>query len=90
VATILVIGLSTERGDLELALVLQYHDDAKLPSHRNGAPEELLDLLRPGRGGDIIITRLAAQQKITHAAADPERRKTGILQPLNNRGGAFF
>ena len=81
---ILVIRLGAEGGDLELAAAFDDHHHAELASDRDRALEEVLDLFRQGGGDDVIITRLAAQQEIAHAAAHPEGREAGALQPADD------
>ena len=70
---ILVIRLGTKRGNLELMFAFDHNHHAEFAPDGEGAIEEFLDLLRPGVRGDVVILRLASEQKIAHAAADPER-----------------
>ncbi len=51
--------------------------------------EQFLDLFRARVRGDVVILRLASEQKIAHAAADPERGETGRLQTADNAYGQF-
>ena len=75
----LVIRLGAKRGDLKLLAVFDDDDDAEFFADRNGFAEKFFDLLRLGVRGDVKILRLAAEQKIAHAAAHPERSKAGGL-----------
>jgi hypothetical protein len=88
-ATVLVIRLGPERGNLELVFGFDHNHHAKFAPDGEGAVEEFLDLLRPGVRGDVVILRLASEQKIAHAAADPERAETGVLQAANDFNGSF-
>jgi hypothetical protein len=47
-AAILVVGFGAERSDLKLLLILQHDDDAELPSDRNRARENTLNLIGQG------------------------------------------
>ena len=69
---IAVIRFGAERGDLKLLFALDHDHDAKLASDGDGVREKLFDLLRQRGRGDVVIARLAAEQKIAHAAAHPE------------------
>jgi hypothetical protein len=62
----------------------QDHQHAELASDWYGALERLFDLLRQGRGGDIVIARRAAEQEITNAPADPKGGETGLLQAAHD------
>jgi len=59
-ASILVIRLRPESGDLKLMCAFDHDDDAKLPAYSDAAFEQFLDLIGQGVGGDIVIPRLAA------------------------------
>ena len=50
----------------------------------DGRLEQFLDLFRPRVRGDVVILRFASEQKIAHAAADPERGEAGRLQAADN------
>ncbi len=86
-ATVLIIRLGAKRGDLKLLAALDDNNDAEFFADGNGFVEKFFDLLRLGVRGDVKILRLAAQQKIAHAAAHPERGKTGRLQADNDFAG---
>ena len=79
VPAILVIRLGPEGGHLELVAAFDHHHHPELAPDGNRAFEEVLDLFRQGGGDDVVIARLAAQQEIAHAAADPEGREPGAL-----------
>ena len=81
---ILVIRFGAEGGDLELLFPFDHDHHPELAPDGNGVLEELLDLLRQGGGGDVVIARLAAQQEIAHAAAHPEGGEPGALQPADD------
>jgi hypothetical protein len=42
----------------------------------------------PRGRGDVVILRLASQQKIAHAAAHPERAETGGLEMADDFNGS--
>ena len=84
VPAILVIRLGAEGGDLELLAAFDDDHYPELASDRDRALEEAFDLCRQGGGGDVVIPRLAAQQEIAHAAAHPEGREPGALQPADD------
>ena len=66
------------------------HDHhAEFAPDGEGAIEQFFDLLRPGVRGDVVILRLASEQKIAHAAADPERRETRGLQAADDFNGSL-
>ena len=86
-AAVPVIRLGAERGDLELLFAFDHNHHAEFAPDGDGAFEEFFDLLRLGVRGDVVILRFASEQKIAHAAADPERgearRVAGARQCLN-------
>src|ERR1700683_1060419 len=82
--TILIIHLGAEGGDLELMSAFDDDHHAEFSSDGDGAFEKFLDLFRLRVRGDVEIIRLASEQKIAHAAADPERGETRALQIGNN------
>ena len=81
---ILVIRLGSKGGNLELAAAFDDNHYPELTPDRNSPLEKVLDLRRQSGGGDIIIIRFAAQQRVTHAAAHPERRESAALEPADN------
>ncbi len=84
---ILVIRLGTKGGDLKLFVAREHDDDAEFAPDRNGLGKERFDFFGPSRGGDVVIARFAAQQKIAHATADPERGVPGTLERADEVGG---
>src|ERR1039458_5760723 len=88
-AAILVIRLGAKRGHLKLLPALDHDDDAEFSADGNGFAEQFFHLLRLGVRGDVEILRLAAEQKIAHAAAHPERGEARALQATNNFSGDF-
>ncbi len=64
-----------ERGDLDVSGFLRADNDdhAEAGSDRQGAPpaEQLADGLGTPIGGDVVVLRDAAHQKIANAAAGP-------------------
>ena len=86
---ILVIRLGPERSDLELVAAFDHHHHAELAADRNGALEGSLDLVRQRGGDDVVIARLALQQEIAHATADPEGGEAGGLEAGHDILGCF-
>src|SRR5437867_13151245 len=80
---ILVIGLSAESSDLELMAVFEDNYHAKFFADRNRARKKIFDLLGERGRHDVVVIRLAAQEEITHATADPESRETGLLEAFH-------
>ncbi len=78
-AAILIIRLGAEGGDLELMSALDDDHHAEFAPDGDGAFEKFLDLFRLRVRGDVKILRLASEQKIAHAAANPERGESGGL-----------
>ena len=79
-----VIRLGAKGGDLELLFVFDNNHHAEFASDGDGFREQFLDLFRSRVRGDVVILRLASEQKIAHAAADPERREARRLQAADN------
>jgi hypothetical protein len=63
------------------------HHHAKLATHCDGALEKFFNLLRQSVGGDVVIAWLASEQKVAHAAANPECGEICRLQTANNLRG---
>ena len=74
---ILVIGLGTEGGHLELLAVFNDDHHAEFATDGDRSLENRLDLLREGGGDDVVVARFATQQNVAHAATHPERREAG-------------
>ena len=80
VATVGIADIGTKRGDLnlrDLSLnrlarfgIFGDNDDSELRADREAAREKLLDTIRRGVGGDIVVGGFAFEQNIAHAAAD--------------------
>src|SRR5439155_23491708 len=88
VADIVVLRFGAEGRELKLAFPFRDHHLPELSPDRNRTAEGLFDLFGPGGSGDIVGARFPAQQEITHAAADPERREAGLLQTPDDRGSS--
>ena len=88
-ATIQIIGFGAKGGDLELVIVFEDDDDAEFASNGNGARKEIFDLVRQSGGDDVVILRLAAEEIVTNAAADPIGGEAGLLKALNDLNGGF-
>jgi hypothetical protein len=58
--------------------------DLEAAADDEGAPEQALDLLRRGVGGDVEVLRLHAQQQVAHRAADDKGLEAGFLQGLRD------
>ena len=82
-----VFRLGAKGGDLELLLVLDDDHHPEFFPDWNGFLEKFFNLLRSRVGGNVVILRLASEQKIAHAAADPERGEAGRLQAADNFSG---
>ena len=83
-AAIPVIRLGAKRGDLELLSAFDDNHHAEFSPDGDGAFEKFFDLFRPRVRGDVVILRLASEQKIAHAAADPERGEARRLQAADD------
>ena len=83
-AAILVIGFSPEGSDLEWLALFDDHYNAELASDRQRAAEQVFDLLRQGGGNNVVVSRRAAEQEVTHAAANPESGEAGLLQAAHD------
>jgi hypothetical protein len=86
---ILVIGLGAEGGDLELVAALDDDDHTELAAHRDRALEEPLDLLRHGRGDEVVIPGHAAQQQVPDTPPHPKCRKAPLLQTPDQPPGGL-
>ena len=86
---ILVIRLGAKGGDLELMFAFDDNHHAEFAADGDGALEKFLDLFRSRVRGDVVILRFASEQKIAHAAADPERGEARRLQAADNFHGSF-
>src|ERR1035437_9899484 len=83
-----IIRLGAKRGDLEWPAVFNDDHHTEFASDGDGAFEQFFDLLRQRGRGDVVIARLASQQKIAHAAADPERAEARSLETADNFNGS--
>ena len=86
-AAIAIIRLGAKRGDLELMPAFEDDHHPELFADGDGAFEQFFDLFRPRGRGDVIIPRLASQQKIAHAAAHPERAEARALEMADDFNG---
>ena len=88
-----VVHVGAEGGDLDhlvLAPAAKHHvHDAKAPPDDEGAPEQLLDLLGRGAGGDVEILGLEPQQQIAHRAADDVGLVPRFLERAHHRDSAL-
>lgn len=68
---VLEVGLAAERGDLHDLVAAEVHvRQPEAPADEPAVPEELLDLRRPRRGGDVEVLRLAPQHEVADPSAD--------------------
>ena len=73
--------VGAERRDLDVEPArAEDFDDAERRADGDGAAEQAADLFGPGRGGDIVILRLEAEQFVAHAAAGEERLVARVAQ----------
>src|SRR5690606_28256722 len=54
------------------------------PPDQPAVAKQPVHLLRQRIGDDVEVLRVPAEQQITHAAADDERRVPGVLEPVQN------
>ncbi len=80
--TVGVVALSAEGGHLIFVAGLEHHDHAVLFANRDGFAEQLLDLIRRGVGGDVVVGRRLAKPVVTHAPTHPIRLKPGPGEAL--------
>ena len=59
-------------------------DDAKAPADDEGAPEQALDLLGRGVGGDVKVLGPQPHQQVAHRTAHHIGLETGLLQGANH------
>jgi hypothetical protein len=71
---------AAEGGHFQQVLAEHHVHDLEALADDEGAPEQALDLLRRGVGGDVEVLRLHAQQQVAHRAADDKRLEAGFLQ----------
>ena len=78
-------GLLAEGRDLDhLAAAEQDVGEAEAPADEAAVAEQVLDLLRVGRGRDVEILHRAVQQQVAHAAADQVRGVVVAREPAEN------
>ncbi len=81
-----VVGVRTERGDLDRRAVPVRAERAELdpgvPDRLRPAGQQIADLLRTGVGGEVQVRAQPPQQRVPHAAADQ-------VQPVARRGEAL-
>ena len=58
---------------------IKVRDLLTVDSDGDGVVENFFDLFRHRVGGDVVIARLAAQQEVPHATANPECREARFL-----------
>ncbi len=88
-APVPVIALGAKRGDLKLPSLFDYDHYPEFSANGDGFRKKFFDLRGPGGSGDIEILRLAAEQKITHAAPYPKSGKARLLEALHHGHGGF-
>ena len=75
-----VVALGAEGSHLIFVAGLEHHDHAELFADRDGFTEQVLDLIRRGVGGDVVVGGRLAKPGVAHAAPDPKRLKPGLGQ----------
>ena len=68
VSAIFVGAVMPKGSNLKGEAVFVHQDDPKVSTDGIGVGEKLLNLVGGGRGGDIIVLRLCAEQHISHAS----------------------
>lgn len=89
-ASIEVETIRPERGDLKFRVALEHANDAEVRADGDGAGEELLHVLGPGVGSDVVVVRGDAAQAVAHATAGVERPKARVLQPPHDGARGRF
>ncbi len=82
------VEVGAEGGDLDHLVLapaaVDHVHDAKAPADDEGAPEQTLDLLGRGAGGDVEVLGPQAQQQVAHAAADEVGLEAGLLERVHH------
>src|ERR1700733_10956210 len=89
-ATVFVIRFGAKSGDLELMPAFDDDHHAEFSADGDGAFKKFFDLLRPRISDDVEILRLASEQKVAHAAADPKSGEPSGLKLLHDFCSGFF
>ncbi|OIQ81402.1 hypothetical protein GALL_368360 [mine drainage metagenome] len=74
------VGRGAEGRHLDDFAAEHHVHDSKAPPDQQRAPEQRLDLLGRGVGGDVEILGLEPEQQVTHRAADDVGLEAGLLQ----------
>jgi len=59
--------------------------EAEPPADEPAVPEDLLDLVGTGVGGDVEVLGLTAEEQIAHPAADEVGKMTRLLEAVKDR-----
>ena len=80
---VLIICLSTERGDLELLFAFDHDNDSKLATDGHRALEEFFNLLRSRRGCDVIVpgSRPSKNRRRNH----PPKKRNNLLPAVGGQ-----
>ena len=82
-----VLGLvRAEGGDLDDLVVEEDVREAKAPADDAAVAEELLDVVRPGRGPDVEVLGRALEEKVPDAATDDVGGVAEAAQSLDDLG----
>ena len=84
VAAVDISVVTAECGDLHLRAGIVHQHDAEMRTHQVGLGKQRGYFAGLGVGRNIVIFRLATQQKIAHAPADKVRLMAARLQPGND------
>src|SRR5580704_13793995 len=69
--------------------IARYKYHAKLGPDRNALEKQFHDAFRRSVGRNVIVSRFAAKQKVTHTTAHEQRLMPVALQLIANRIGEF-
>jgi hypothetical protein len=89
-ASVPVRAIRAKAGDLDRMTRLKHNDHAEMRPHRHVVGEELLDILRPGVGGHVVVFWGLPEQHVPHAAAGVVGRESGVSQPAYHPPGDGF
>ena len=79
-----VAAVAAEGGHFQQVLAEHHVHDLEAAADDEGAPEQALDLLGRGVGGDVEVLGLHAQQQVAHGAAHHEGLEACLLQGLGH------
>jgi hypothetical protein len=76
---------AAESGDLDNLFSEQHVNQPEAASNQPRVPEQVMDLLGRGAGGDVKVLGFATQEQVAHAAAN----KIGVVAPSGSAGAAL-